>query len=196
MSPQRHFPSPFAARQPRRNAARAVARKLCLAPVRIEEPQKKLTAGLSLQKFNAIRSNTGVPRTKLACEFGMTTLCQWLVDDEKIIAASMRFDEGNHVFLLCLTDLWRTDNVHFGGLRISPIGFINPCARLPLVHRIVISVSPSGCAATACGDRVSGNRDNINSMFGRRGQSGLEAVVVPFVDCHPKRNPASCSAPT
>src|SRR5882757_6130845 len=97
MGAQRNILPALAPRQPRGDAARTVARKLRLASVSVEQTQEQIATRLPLKELNAVGPDTGVSRTELARKFSMAALGQWLFDDEKIIAAGMRFDEGNHV---------------------------------------------------------------------------------------------------
>ena len=64
MRAQRNLVQPFALRQPCRHASRPVARKLRLAAIRVEQPQKKLAAGTPLQELNPIRPNAGIARAQ------------------------------------------------------------------------------------------------------------------------------------
>jgi hypothetical protein len=82
--------------QPRCHTTRSIPRELRLAAIRIEQPKKKIPAGPSIQKLNPVRSDTRVPCTQLARKIGMPPLGQRLLNDKKVIAASMRFDERNH----------------------------------------------------------------------------------------------------
>jgi hypothetical protein len=52
--------------------------------------------GLAMEELYAVRTNAGVPCTELTREFGVTALGQWLFNNEKVVAAGVRFDEGNH----------------------------------------------------------------------------------------------------
>jgi hypothetical protein len=82
--------------KPRSNAPRSIPRKLRLAAIRIEQPQKKNAVGPSIQKLNPIRPDAGIPCTQLARKISMAARSQRLLNDKKVIAASMRFDERNH----------------------------------------------------------------------------------------------------
>jgi hypothetical protein len=83
-------------RQPRRDTTRAVAGELRLATISIEETKEQIAPGLTLKKLDAIGADTGVSSAELACEFSVTALGQRLFDNEKVVAAGMRFDERNH----------------------------------------------------------------------------------------------------
>jgi hypothetical protein len=82
--------------QPRCHTTRSIPRELRLAAIRIEQPKKKTAVGPSIQKLNPVSSDTRIPCTQLARKIAMPPLGQRLLNDKKVIAASMRFDERNH----------------------------------------------------------------------------------------------------
>src|SRR5882757_1518544 len=97
MGAQRNILPALAPRQPRGDTTRTVARELRLASVGIEQTQEQIATRLPLKELNAVGPDTGVSRTELPRKFSVTAQRQWLFVDEKIIAAGMRFDEGNHI---------------------------------------------------------------------------------------------------
>ena len=79
------------------------------------EAKKELSVRFAVEKLDAVSAHASATSTQLACKIGMTALRQRLVDDEKVVAAGMRFDKGNHVLLFCLTTLREADNYYFVG---------------------------------------------------------------------------------
>jgi hypothetical protein len=96
MGTQRNILPAFTPRQPSGNATRTVAGELRLATIGVEETQEQIAIGPTLQKLDAVGADTGISRTELACELSMAALGQRPFNDEEIVAAGMRFDEGNH----------------------------------------------------------------------------------------------------
>src|ERR1700722_1137133 len=105
MSIQGYLSPAFTVGKPRCDATRPIAGELCLAAVCIKQTQEQIPVGSALQELNTIGAHTCVSRTKLARELCVTALGQRLFDNQEVIAAGVRFNEGNHVSLLCLSVL-------------------------------------------------------------------------------------------
>jgi hypothetical protein len=99
---QRNLSPAFAVGKPRCDAARPIAGELCLAAVCIKQAQEQIPVGSALQELDTIGAHTCVPHAELARELCVTALGQRLFDNQEVIAAGVRFNEGNHVSLLCL----------------------------------------------------------------------------------------------
>ncbi len=98
MRPKRHILKSFATRQPRSNTASPIARKLRLAAIRIEQPQKQIAIRSALKELNAIRAYARIARAKLPCQLCMSPLSQMFVNNQKVVTAGVGFYERNHSF--------------------------------------------------------------------------------------------------
>src|SRR5258708_14667774 len=96
MRAQRDVLPALTAGEPCVHATWAIAGELSLTTIGVEKTQEEIVIRLALQELNAVGTHTGVPCAELTCELRMTALSQRLFNDEEVVAASVRFDKGNH----------------------------------------------------------------------------------------------------
>ena len=104
--------------------------------------------------------------------------------------------KGIMLLLLCLSALCKELHLELRCCSRYPIRLIDSGTWLSARTQNRQFSQPLRMCSNSGGYRVSGNRDHVSGMLGRRGQRGLKAVVVAFVHRLPQRNPACCSAPT
>jgi hypothetical protein len=97
MRPQRNLHQPFALSQPRRHTPRPIARKLRLAPIGVEQPQKKRAIPSPLQKLDPIRSHACRPRAQPLRQLNVPPRCRALLNNQEVIPARMRLHKSNHL---------------------------------------------------------------------------------------------------
>jgi hypothetical protein len=98
----------FRGGEPGSDAAGAVAAKLGFGAVGVEEAEEEGAVGFVGQELDTVGTDAGVAVAEFAREGGVAVVGEGVLDDQKIVAVGVRFDERDAAHSSSVSAKWTT----------------------------------------------------------------------------------------